>query len=59
MNIIIRVLDENEIVLGIGVLSLDGVYIVGGLLFGMYGIIVIKIGFLIIISGLILVLGEI
>ncbi|MEI2325688.1 carboxypeptidase regulatory-like domain-containing protein [Priestia megaterium] len=58
-NATIRVLDENETVLGTGVSGLDGAYTVGGLPPGTYGIIATKTGFSTITSGLTLVPGEI
>ncbi|MED4051937.1 carboxypeptidase regulatory-like domain-containing protein [Priestia megaterium] len=58
-NATIRVLDENETVLGTGVSGLDGAYAVGGLPPGTYGIIATKTGFSTTTSGLTLISGEI
>ncbi|MBY0090740.1 carboxypeptidase regulatory-like domain-containing protein [Priestia aryabhattai] len=58
-NATVRIIDENETLLGTGISSSDGIYTVGGLPPGMYGIVVTDTNFSTVTSGLTLAPGDI
>ncbi|MED4278752.1 carboxypeptidase regulatory-like domain-containing protein, partial [Priestia megaterium] len=58
-NATVRIIDENETLLGTGISSLDGIYTVGGLPPGTYGIVVTDTNFSTVTSGLTLAPGDI
>ncbi|MEK1833445.1 carboxypeptidase regulatory-like domain-containing protein [Priestia megaterium] len=58
-NATVRIIDENETLLGTGISSLDGIYTVGGLPPGTYGIVVTDTNFSTVTSGLTLSPGDI